>query len=144
MRHQARRSAYPLSPIPGKASADDHGSVDVVLARIYDPPAADRYRVLVDGIWPRGIGRADAPIDEWCRAVAPSAELRKWYRHDPDRFAEFARRYRRELQAGEPAAALTELLDRARSQPVAIVTATRAVGISHAAVLLDVLRARLE
>jgi len=97
----------------------------IVLARIYDRPEADRYRVLVDALWPRGVRRDDAPIDEWCRAVAPSAELRRWYRHDPDRFATFAERYRRELDAGEPATALAALLDRARAQPVAIVTATR-------------------
>jgi uncharacterized protein YeaO (DUF488 family) len=118
-------------------------TADLVLARIYDPPAADRYRVLVDALWPRGVRRDGAPIDEWCRAVAPSAALRKWYGHDPDRFAEFAERYRSELDAGEPAKALAALLDRARSQPVTIVTATKAVEISHAAVLLEVLRDRL-
>lgn len=115
----------------------------LVLARIYDPPESDRYRVLVDALWPRGIRRDSAPIDEWCRAVAPSAELRRWYRHDPDRFTTFAERYRRELDAGEPAAALAGLLDRARSQPVTLVTATKAVEISHAAVLLEVLRSRI-
>jgi uncharacterized protein YeaO (DUF488 family) len=114
----------------------------IVLARIYDRPAADRYRVLVDALWPRGVRRSDAPIDEWCRAVAPSAELRRWYGHDPDRFASFAERYRRELDAGEPAAALAALLERARAQPLTIVTATKAIEISHAAVLLEVLRSR--
>jgi uncharacterized protein YeaO (DUF488 family) len=118
-------------------------TANVALARIYDSPDADRYRVLVDALWPRGIRRDGAPIDEWCRSVAPSAELRRWYGHDPDRFAAFADRYRRELDGGEPATALAALLDRARSQPVTIVTATKAVGISHAAVLLEVLRSRL-
>ena len=114
--------------------------MDLELARIYDQPSADRHRVLVDALWPRGIRRDGAPIDEWCRAVAPSAELRKWYGHDSDRFAEFAKRYRRELAGGERAAAMAALLDLARNQPLTLVTATKAVEISHAAVLLDVLR----
>jgi uncharacterized protein YeaO (DUF488 family) len=70
-------------------------TADVALARIYDQPDADRHRVLVDALWPRGVRRDGAPIDEWCRTVAPSAELRRWYGHDPDRFAAFAERYRR-------------------------------------------------
>ena len=130
-----------------RVGLSDHGDVsrkvDLVLARIYDPPAADRYRVLVDALWPRGVRRDGAPIDEWCRAVAPSAELRKWYGHDPERFGAFAERYRQELETGEPAAALAALRDRARAQPVTIVTATKAVEISHAAVLLEVLRGQL-
>jgi len=117
--------------------------MDLDLARIYDGPSADRHRVLVDGLWPRGVRRADAPIDEWCRTVAPSAELRSWYRHDPDRFAEFAERYRRELAAGERAVAVAGLLDRARERPLTLVTATKSVEISHAAVLLELLRGRL-
>jgi len=115
--------------------------VDIGLARIYDAPGVDHHRVLVDALWPRGVRRAGAPIDEWCRAVAPSTELRRWYRHDPDRFAEFADRYRRELADGDRAAAVTGLLDRARAQPLMLVTATKSVEISHAAVLLEVLRA---
>ncbi|HEU5270680.1 MAG TPA: DUF488 family protein [Jatrophihabitans sp.] len=117
--------------------------MDLALARIDDDPGAGRHRVLVDALRPRGMRRDDAPIDEWRRAVAPSAELRKWYRHDPQRFAEFAEfaeRYRRELGSGERAAAVAALLDRAREQPLTVVTATREVEISHAAVLLEVLR----
>lgn len=59
--------------------------------------AADGYRILVDRLWPRGISKEKAKIDLWLKSVAPSNELRKWFGHDPERFAEFDRRYRAEL-----------------------------------------------
>lgn len=63
------------------------------IARVYDPPAPDQgRRILVDRIWPRGLAREAAALDEWCKVIAPSDELRRWYGHDPDRFEEFARR----------------------------------------------------
>ena len=68
------------------------------VARVYDPRRpSDGTRVLVDRLWPRGLTKAAAALDEWCKDVAPSAALRTWYNHDPQRFAEFARRYRAEL-----------------------------------------------
>ncbi|MGZ4521264.1 MAG: DUF488 domain-containing protein, partial [Mycobacteriaceae bacterium] len=71
---------------------------DVNVRRAYDEPGAgDGARVLVDRIWPRGLSKERADFDEWCRTVAPSTELRKWYAHDPERFEEFGRRYRTEL-----------------------------------------------
>ncbi len=72
----------------------------VTTKRIYDPPShGDGYRVLIDGIWPRGITRVRAAVDEWARELAPSTQLRRWYGHQPDRFDEFACRYRAELGA---------------------------------------------
>jgi uncharacterized protein YeaO (DUF488 family) len=112
-------------------------SVTPVLMRVYDPPAADLYRVLVDGLWPRGVSRERAAIDEWLRDIAPSADLRTWFHHDPERFAEFARRYRDELSEPPRAAALAALAERARSQRLAIVTATKDLEHSHAAILRD-------
>jgi uncharacterized protein YeaO (DUF488 family) len=68
--------------------------------RIYDPPDPnDGYRVLIDHVWPRGLSRGRAALDEWARDLAPSDELRKWFDHDPERFAEFRERYRLELDA---------------------------------------------
>jgi uncharacterized protein YeaO (DUF488 family) len=68
--------------------------------RIYDPPDPhDGYRVLIDHVWPRGLSRARAALDEWAQDLAPSGELRKWFDHDPERFAEFRERYRHELDA---------------------------------------------
>ena len=115
---------------------------DIVVARIYDRPGPERYRVLVDRLWPRGVARADAPMDEWLPAVAPSTQLRKWYAHAPERFDEFQRRYRAELAEGERAEALAGLAARSAKQPLALLTAVRDTEISQAAVLAEVLRSR--
>jgi uncharacterized protein YeaO (DUF488 family) len=78
--------------------------------RAYEDPAqGDGTRVLVDRIWPRGLTRARAALDEWCTEIAPSTELRKWYGHDPERFEEFGRRYQVELNEPERAGALVHL-----------------------------------
>jgi uncharacterized protein YeaO (DUF488 family) len=112
----------------------------VRLARVYDAPGADDgVRVLVDRLWPRGLKKDDAAIDHWCREIAPSTELRKWYGHDPGRFAEFAARYRAELDQPEPAAALAALHRLARRKPVTLLTATKNLDGSQAAVLRRVL-----
>lgn len=116
-------------------------SPTVRAARVYDTPARGEVRVLVDRVWPRGLSREDARIGQWCKQVAPSPELRKWYAHDPARFAEFSRRYRAELEYPERAAALQHLRALAQSHVLTLVTASKAVGISQAAVLADVIRA---
>src|SRR5690554_6174397 len=81
------------------------------IKRVYDPPAkGDGKRVLVDRLWPRGIRKADAALDLWLKEVAPSAELRKWFGHDPEKWTMFRRRYLSELeQRGEEIARLREL-----------------------------------
>lgn len=113
----------------------------VRVRRVYEEPAADDgSRVLVDRIWPRGLTRADAALDEWCKGVAPSTELRKWYGHDPARFDEFARRYRAELDEPERAKALAHLRDLAAHRSVTLLTATKDAAISAAAVLAEVVR----
>jgi uncharacterized protein YeaO (DUF488 family) len=107
--------------------------------RIYDPAAPDDgYRVLIDGIWPRGVSRERAAIDDWARELAPSGELRRWYGHEPSRFEEFARRYRDELDAQRPR--LTDLRRRGKSGTVTLLFAARDAEHSSATVLLDVLR----
>lgn len=69
------------------------------LKRVYEPAAAgDGVRVLVDRLWPRGLTKKKAAVDHWMKDVAPSPELRKWFGHDPDRWVEFKRRYKRELR----------------------------------------------
>lgn len=100
----------------------------------------DGARVLVDRIWPRGLSKEKADLDDWCKAIAPSTALRKWYRHDPDRFEEFAGRYRLELEAPERAEALQELRARASRGNVTLLTATRRADISEATVLAELLR----
>jgi uncharacterized protein YeaO (DUF488 family) len=114
---------------------------DVRLRRVYDEPTGeDGTRVLVDRVWPRGLSKDKARIDQWCKQVAPSTELRKWYAHDPRRFAEFTRRYQAELKDPERAEALTRLRGLAWDRTVTLVTATKAIEISQAAVLADLIR----
>lgn len=115
------------------------GDHPITMSRVYDTNPDDGERVLVDRLWPRGFRKDDPRIDRWIRDVAASTELRKWYSHQPERFAEFARRYTAELQMPERAAALDELRAAVRAGPVTLVTATRELDGSHAAVLLELL-----
>jgi uncharacterized protein YeaO (DUF488 family) len=111
--------------------------------RVYGHPQDDgSYRVLVDRLWPRGVAKADAPIDEWDKDVAPSTELRRWYGHDPTKFGEFARRYRDELRHPPASEALAKLHTQSRMERVALMTAARDVEHSGAVVLLAVLERR--
>lgn len=111
------------------------------MRRIYDEPTrGDGVRVLVDRVWPRGLTKQEARIDVWIKQVAPSTQLRKWYSHDPERFAEFTRRYLIELKDPERAAALDELRQLSRHRTVTLLTATKVIDISQAAVLADVIR----
>jgi uncharacterized protein YeaO (DUF488 family) len=113
----------------------------VQVRRIYeDPEPTDGTRVLVDRIWPRGVSKARAALDEWCKNVAPSDELRKWYGHDPDRFEEFGRRYRRELEDPQRAEALAHLRGLAKDRQLTLLTATKRPEISEAAVLAALLQ----
>jgi len=113
----------------------------VRVRRVYEEPdPGDGTRVLVDRIWPRGLTKARAALDEWCKDVAPSGELRKWYGHDPARFEEFGRRYRLELEDPERAEALAHLRALAKDRPLTLLTATRQPEISEAAVLAALLR----
>jgi uncharacterized protein YeaO (DUF488 family) len=113
----------------------------VRVRRVYDPPEpADGTRVLVDRLWPRGLTKAKADIGEWCKDIAPSTELRKWYGHDPARFKEFSRRYQAELKEPERAEALAHLRTLPRTRRLTLLTATKEPEISEAAVLADVLK----
>jgi uncharacterized protein YeaO (DUF488 family) len=113
---------------------------DVRVARVYDHPEADGgARVLVDRLWPRGLSKESARLDEWVKDVAPSTGLRHWYGHEPARFAEFAARYRAELSGPGQATALDHLAEMCDRGPVTLLTATGAVDLSHAAVLVSVL-----
>jgi uncharacterized protein YeaO (DUF488 family) len=113
----------------------------VRVRRVYEEPERDDgARVLVDRIWPRGLTKAKAALDEWCKEVAPSGELRKWYSHDPARFEDFGRRYQAELQDPPQAAALAHLRELAKGRQLTLLTATRQPEISEAAVLADLLR----
>jgi uncharacterized protein YeaO (DUF488 family) len=119
--------------------------VNVEYRRVYDEPTpSDGTRVLVDRVWPRGLRKEDARLDEWLRDVAPSTELRKWYGHEPERFAEFRRRYRAELKATDHRDAVRHLRDLATSATLTLLTATRDVDHSQAAVLAEWLTVQSE
>lgn len=128
---------------PESAAAPSQNLATVRVRRIYDQASEqDGVRVLVDRLWPRGMSKPRAEIDEWCRDIAPSTALRRWYGHDPQRFTEFRRRYRHELATGEHAAALHRLTELAGGQTVTLLTATRDPAISEAAVLAELLEQR--
>ncbi len=108
------------------------------LKRAYEPVAADDgTRVLIDRLWPRGVRKADAAIDLWLKDIAPSAELRKWFGHEPDRWAEFRRRYTAEIQA-KPAV-FAQLRELALQGPLTLVYSARDEEHNDAVVLRELL-----
>jgi uncharacterized protein YeaO (DUF488 family)/nucleotide-binding universal stress UspA family protein len=112
----------------------------VAVRRAYaEPTEQDGTRVLVDRIWPRGLRKSEAGLDEWCKEVAPSTALRKWYGHDPLKFEEFRRRYRAELTQPERSKAVRHLRELADVRRLTLVTGTKDPDISQAAVLADLL-----
>jgi uncharacterized protein YeaO (DUF488 family) len=112
----------------------------VQVRRVYEEPEpGDGRRVLVDRVWPRGLSKDRAHLDEWCKQVAPSTDLRTWYGHDPERYPEFTRRYRTELAEPERAMALADLRELAATGPLTLLTATKRSDISQAAVLAEML-----
>jgi uncharacterized protein YeaO (DUF488 family) len=113
----------------------------VRLRRVYEAPEpSDGQRVLVDRLWPRGLSKNKAALDEWLKTVAPSDELRRWYGHQPDKFPAFRQRYEQELRSPERSAALDHLRQLARGGTVTLLTATRDIEHSEAAVLAEELR----
>jgi uncharacterized protein YeaO (DUF488 family) len=118
---------------------DRHAKLDVRMKRAYEPAAAsDGFRLLIDRLWPRGISREQAQIDEWERELAPTTALRLWFGHDPNRFDEFRRRYIDELRDKRPQ--LTELRRRARDGTLTLVYSARDTDHNDAVVLAEVLR----
>lgn len=127
-------------PTPPTSPTSPASPSGVRVRRIYEPPEPDDgLRVLVDRLWPRGLAKADAHIDEWPKALTPSTELRRWY-HGPDgAFEEFRRRYERELAEPPAAEALASLRARVAEGPVTLLTAAKDPAVSHTAVLTEVL-----
>lgn len=110
----------------------------ITLARVYDhePPRKGK-TFLVERLWPRGVRRDEVELDGWLKDVAPSTELRRWFSHDPAKWAEFQRRYRRELDAHP--LAWTPLLDAARRGAVTLLYSSRDREHNNAVVLRDYL-----
>jgi uncharacterized protein YeaO (DUF488 family) len=113
--------------------------MDVCLKRVYDPAEpTDGHRVLIDRLWPRGVSRDRAQLDDWVKELAPSKELRQWFGHEPERFDEFRLRYIQELRDQRPR--LTSLRRRAREGRLTLVYAAHDAEHNDAVVLAEVLR----
>ena len=112
----------------------------ITLKRVYDEPEpGDGTRVLVDRLWPRGLSKERAHVDLWLKEIAPSSQLRTWFGHDPEKFAEFRRRYEAELASENGQVALTKLRDLAKQKPVTLVFAAHDTEHANAVVLRDLL-----
>lgn len=108
----------------------------VAIKRAYEPPMrGDGVRILVDRLWPRGLRKDDAHFDQWRKDLSPSTELRQFYGHRPERFAEFATRYRGELRRKQAAAAVSEVIELTQRHPITLLTASRDLSHSEVAVL---------
>lgn len=108
------------------------------IKRVYEQPLdSDGYRILVDRIWPRGLRKQEAKLDEWDRDLAPSTALRKWFGHEATRFDEFARRYAQELQQQRPG--LERLRELARKKRICLLYAARDEQHNQAVILRDLL-----
>jgi uncharacterized protein YeaO (DUF488 family) len=113
----------------------------ISLKRVYEPPAtSDGFRILVERLWPRGLSKRDAKIDLWAKDAAPSAELRRWFDHRPDRWPEFKLRYVRELESRRDA--LQPILERAREGHLTFVFASRETRFNNAVALKEYLERR--
>jgi len=116
---------------------------NVVLKRAYEPPEkTDGRRILVDRLWPRGVSKAEADLDQWIKEIAPSAELRTWFGHDPGRWDEFRRRYRAELARHSDT--LTDLRCRAHEGRITLVYSAKDEAHNDAVVLRDVILGRAD
>ena len=117
------------------------GQVDI--KRVYEQAAnEDGVRILVDRLWPRGVSKERAALSGWLKDVAPSPDLRRWWHHDPDRFEDFARRYRTELDDNP---ALEDLLSIVREHDrTTLVYAAKDPAVNHALILRDYVRQALD
>lgn len=107
--------------------------------RIYEDPAKkDGYRVLVDRVWPRGVSKEDAKLDDWDKEIAPSSELRKWFDHDEDKWSEFSKKYRKELKDKEEN--LKKIHEEAKKRAVTLLYGAKDEEHNQAVVLQDVLK----
>lgn len=111
------------------------------IKRAYDEPDhADGMRILVDRLWPRGLTKQRAQVDLWLKDIAPSTELRKWFGHDPDKWAQFQARYRRELRSKADLVAL--LKEKAAKGPITLLYGAKDQTHNEAVVLQSVLQSK--
>ena len=111
--------------------------MNIQLARIYDDKSDNGFRVLVDRIWPRGISKDEAKLDDWWKDLAPSAGLRKWFGHDADKWSEFRKTYMHELSENKEKA--REHLNQVNQETLVLLYGTRNEKHSHAHILKEYL-----
>lgn len=104
-------------------------TMQIHLERIYTPPTHQGYRLLADRLWPRGVSKQNAHLDEWRKDLGPSTKLRQWFSHDPAKMDEFCALYLKELQANPTPA--HEVLANAKGRPLILLTASKNIQISH-------------
>jgi uncharacterized protein YeaO (DUF488 family) len=108
------------------------------IKRVYDPASPDDgKRILIDRLWPRGIKKEEAHIDEWLKEISPSNELRKWYSHDPAKWAEFKKRYKKEL--ADKSELLKKIKAEAKKRTVTLLFSTRELELNNAVALKEML-----
>jgi uncharacterized protein YeaO (DUF488 family) len=111
---------------------------DIAIKRIYEEPKKDDgFRILVDKLWPRGMKKDKAALDLWLKAIAPSDSLRKWFHHDPQKWAEFQKRYAKELE--EKQDLLHIIQEKAKQQKVTLLFASKETEQNNAVALLNIL-----
>lgn len=134
----ARKVAKKAAKRAKRSPASRKPSAAIRIKRAYDASGSDDgLRILIDRLWPRGLSKSRLKLDSWVRHLSPSNDLRKWYQHDPEKFAEFRRRYIAELkQQGE---GLAELRAAVKGRTVTLLTATKELDLSHATVLRELL-----
>jgi uncharacterized protein YeaO (DUF488 family) len=116
----------------------------IQIKRAYEAPSrTDGHRILVERLWPRGLTKTDAHIDEWLKDVSPSPELRRWFGHEPSKFSEFRERYRRELRAEPAHTAFVDLARRAERGTVTLVYSAHDEVHNNAVVLAQELERRI-
>ena len=116
--------------------------MSIQIKRVYDPPAAsDGVRILADRLWPRGLSKASVKLDEWMKAIAPSNELRQWFGHDESKWAEFKKRYFKELD--EHSDLIKQLIQKSRAGKLTLLFAAKDVEHNNAVALKEYLEKKL-
>ena len=117
--------------------------VPIFLKRVYEKPTAeDGKRILVERLWPRGLKKEAAKIDEWLKDVAPSTELREWYSHDPAKWSEFKKRYWKELEAKRES--VLKLAKESREYKVTFVFGSKEERLNNANALKEYIEVKLK
>lgn len=115
----------------------DNHIPEIQTKRVYDTPSKlDGYRILVDRLWPRGLKKENADLDDWTKELAPSNELRKWFDHDPERWKEFSKKYKAELNNNM----LEELIEKLKNKKrITLLYATKNSDLTHAVILKELM-----